>query len=122
MDIEERAHDLLEEWKIRLGLHDWAIGLVPNAEPEEVGDDRVGSTNWTEASKAAKIWILDKKYYGQRIRPYDWEKTLVHELLHLKFSLIQWDVDALQERLIHQYIDDLARAFVDAKRNGSHEV
>ena len=122
MNAEERAQNLLEEWKTRLGLQDWAIKLVPFADPDEVGDDSVGYTNWTETSKAAKRWILDEKYYGQRIRPHDWEKTLVHELLHLKMCLLATNVDPLQDRVAHMLIDDLARAFVDAKRSGSHEV
>ena len=50
--------------------------------------------------------------------PLDWEKTLVHELLHLKTCLVSSNVPDLQERVMHQMIDDLARAFVSAKRSG----
>lgn len=109
---------LLEEWGLRLGLSDWSIKLEENCEPEELSGDSVGETEFTECSKCAVIRILDPKYYGERIRPYDGEKTLVHELLHLKLSLVSWDVNDLQERYMHQIIDDLARALVDAKRQG----
>ena len=125
MDADKQImyEDLLNEWQNRLGLQDWAIKLNGCCTPEEVGyDDVVGHTDWTETSKAAKIWILDPKYYGQRIRPFDWEKTLVHELLHLKMCLLATDVPDLQERVAHILIDDLSRAFVDAKRSGSHEM
>ena len=125
MDEEtlKMQEELLSEWKNRLGLQDWAIKLVGCCAPDEIGyDDCVGHTDWTETSKAAKIWILDPKYYGQRIRPFDWEKTLVHELLHLKMCLLATDVPDLQERVAHILIDDLARAFVDAKRNRNNEV
>lgn len=80
-------------------------------------DNAAGCTEWTEAIKTARIEIIDPAYYGKRIVPFDWEKTLVHELLHLKTCLVSEDVDALQARIMHQMIDDLARAFVDAKRH-----
>ena len=62
--------------------------------------------------------MLDPQYYGDRIVPFDWEKTIVHELLHLKTCLISDQWEPLQMRYMHQMIDDLARAFVDAKRCG----
>lgn len=113
---------LLEEWQKRLGLTDWRIKLVDNCEPEDMSlRDVAGSTEWTESVKTARIEIMDPKFYGDRIVPFDYEKTLVHELLHLKFSLISLDTSELQARIVHQIIDDLARAFVDAKRSGEHE-
>ena len=82
-------------------------------------EDVAGCTEWTEANKTARIDMLDPNFYGERITPFDWEKTLVHELLHLKTSLVSDNVDALQARYMHQMIDDLARAFVDAKRHNN---
>lgn len=109
---------LLQEWKDRLGLHDWRIKLADNCCPEEMTlQDCAGCTDWSETIKTARIEIIDPKYYGERIVPFDWEKTLVHELLHLKTCLVSDMVDDLQARYMHQMIDDLARAFVDAKRS-----
>ncbi len=109
--------DLLQEWKTRLGLHDWRIKLRPNCCPEEMEHENcVGCTDWTESGKTARIDILDESYYGKRVVPFDFEKTLVHELLHLKLCLVSSNVDDFQERYMHQIIDDLARAFVDAKK------
>ena len=113
----ENAQDLLSEWQNRLGLQDWRIKLVPDCKPEEMelkGCD--GCTEWTECIKTARIEIIDPQYYGERIVPFDFEKTLVHELLHLKTCLVSDMVDELQARYMHQMIDDFARAFVDAKR------
>ena len=110
---------LLSEWKRRLGLQDWRIKLLPKCKPDEMEMENVaGCTEWSEGVKTARIEIIDPGYYGNRIVPFDWEKTLVHELLHLKLALISDQVDALQERYMHQIIDDLARAYVDAKRMG----
>ena len=113
----ENAQELLSEWQNRLGLQDWRIKLVPNCKPEKMQlDECDGCTSWAESIKAAQIEIIDPQYYGERIVPFDFEKTLVHELLHLKTCLVSEDVSDFQTRYMHQMIDDLARAFVDAKR------
>ena len=110
---------LLKEWQTRLGLQEWRIKLNDNCKPEDMFmEDVAGCTEWTESNKTARIDILDEQYYGKRITPYDYEKTLVHELLHLKTCLVSDNVPDLQARYMHQMIDDLARAFVDAKRSG----
>ena len=115
-------NDLLNEWKIRLGLHDWHIRLYPKCKPEEMSmEDVDGCTVWQEANKTARIEIMHPKYYGDRIVPFDFERILVHELLHLKLFLVSDKVEEFQGRYMHQVIDDLARAFVDAKRNGKGE-
>lgn len=117
MMATEKGEALLAEWKERLGLTEWIIKLVDNCEPEDMTlEGCAGCTDWSETVKTARIEILDPKFYGDRIVPFDYEKTLVHELLHLKTSLVSDQVDALQARYMHQMIDDLARAFVDAKR------
>lgn len=109
---------LLSEWKDRLGLSDWRIVLSDKCSPQEMELENVdGCTTWEESIKSAKIQILDEKYYGDRIVPFDFEKTLIHELLHIKTSLISDTENDLQNRVAHQIIDDLARAFVDAKRH-----
>ena len=108
---------LLREWQRRLGLHDWVIKLVYNCKSEDMTlDNCTGCTEWTEPIKTARIEILSPKEYGSRLLPYDFEKTLVHELLHLKLCLVSDNVPDLQARYMHQIIDDLARALVDAKR------
>lgn len=112
---------MLNEWQERLGLQDWAIALQYNCAPEELKLREVdGEADWVASTKSATIRILDKKYYGDRNEPYDFESTLVHELLHLKFSMLDLDGNSyeatLLENLIHQMIDDMARALVMAKR------
>lgn len=119
MDEYTREKELLAEWQKRLGLQDWRIQLIDHCRPEDMTlPDCCGCTDWREAVKTAVIQILDPDFYGERIVPFDYEKTLVHELLHIKTSLVSDQVDDLQARYMHQMIDDLARAFVDAKRTG----
>ena len=113
--------NLLNEWVTRLGLKDWHIILETNVKPEGMAlQDADGCINYTEITKAAQIQIIDPTLRKDGIRPFDLEETLVHELLHMKLCLLErgedWD-NKLQLRLLHVIIDDLARAFVDAKRS-----
>ena len=106
--------ELLEKWKRRLGLQDWTIKLCENCKPEEMMMSGVaGCTEWSEAGKTARIEIIDPAYYGDRIAPFNFEKTLVHELLHLKMSFWCQSEEDVEDRVMHQIIDDLARAFVE---------
>jgi len=116
---KKQAMKLLSEWQERLGLNDWRIKLYYKCKPDEMMlDNAAGCTEWSETVRTARIEIIDPKYYGERIVDFDFEKTLVHELLHLKTCLVSDKVNELQARYMHMMIDDLARAFVDAKRHG----
>ena len=111
---------LLNEWQERLGLQDWYIVFLTNCKLEEMAvSEADGCISYTETTKAAEIQIVDPNSRNETIRPFDFEETLVHELLHLKFCLLErgtdWD-NKLQLRLLHQIIDDIAKALVNAKR------
>ncbi len=106
--------ELLEKWRRRLGLQDWTIKLCENCKPEEMMIGEVaGCAKWSEAGKTARIEIIDPAYYGERIVQFNFEKTLIHELLHLKMSFWCQNEDNVEDRVMHQIIDDLARAFVE---------
>lgn len=112
----------LKEWQDRLGLSDWRIKLYEECSPNDMVSMNVaGETEWTESNKTAAIRIISKKDYGNRIVPFNPEKTLVHELLHLKFCLIGESGNDLQDRVVHQLVDDMARALIDAKYGGQWE-
>lgn len=111
----------LAEWQERLGLQEWRISLNDCMSQKEMTDEGVdGCTEWQEVNKCARIEIMDPDEYGDCVIPFDYERILVHELLHLKLCLISetFGEDVLQERVAHQLIDDLARALVDAKYSG----
>ena len=76
----ENAKSLLDEWKIRLGLIDWRIKLSINCEPQEMDVQNVcGCTSWQEATRTAHIYIVDEKYYGERVVPFDFEEILIRQ-------------------------------------------
>ena len=116
-----KEFNLLKEWQERLGLQDWVITLRINCNKNEMDLQEVaGETEWSLSIKSAAVKIISKEEYGERIVPYDFENILVHELLHLKFGLIDQKITSYESDVAyevrHQLIDDLARALVMAKR------
>ena len=114
---------LIAEWVNRLGLQDWRIEVSYECTPEEIQiTDAIGCTSWVESTKTAYVRILDEQYYGTRVTPYDFEEILVHELMHLKMCLLDYEEDddglRTHSRVHHMLLDDISRALVDAKRNG----
>ena len=108
---------LLEKWKRKLCLQEWRIKLLTRLRPEEMMvRNTAGCTEWSEAIKTARIEIINPACYGDRIVPFDFEKTLVHELLHLKFSFWCQNEDDVSDRVMHQMIDDLARALTEKRK------
>ena len=112
------ANELLEEWQERLGLQDWVIILRFNLKEEDM-ENCAGVTRWNHINKIAEIHILREEDFKQPV-PYDYEKILVHELLHVKFAYLQEEPNNYEQQVFdeaqHQLIDDLARALVMAKR------
>lgn len=112
------ANELLDEWQERLGLQDWAIILRFNLLEEDMNNN-AGETIWNNVNKVAEIHIIREEDFNSLI-PYDYERILVHELLHIKFGFLQTEPEKYEDIVFdeaqHQLIDDLARALVMAKR------
>lgn len=88
---------LLNDWVERLGLQEWRIRLQDCCKPEDMFiANSAGCTEWTESTRCARIQIIDPDEYGERIVPFDYEKTLVHELLHLKTCFVSDSDNDLQ--------------------------
>lgn len=112
---------LLKEWQARLGLQDWVIRLNYNCVFGDMKNEEVqGETEFDTSIKCATIRIMNPKEIEDRLLRPDFEYTLIHELLHLKFGLIDGQVETYDSYVAyevrHQLIDDLARALVMAKR------
>lgn len=109
--------NLLKEWQDRLCLNDWVIKIIDNCPTCDFSlRDCAGECAWNEVGRSAIIKLVSSEEYGDRIVPYDKEKTLVHELLHIKFCFIDESENALQNRLLHRLVDEMAVALVKAKR------
>lgn len=112
---------LLNEWTERLGLQDWAIVLHTDCSPSEMSlQGALGCTSWQEATKTAVIQIVNPNKVDGLTRPYNFEQILIHELLHLKTSLLSSgeEPETTSDRVLHQFVDDIARAMIDIKQKG----
>jgi len=102
-----------------LGLQDWQIRVVDGLRPDQMSaPDADGFVDYETSTRTARIEILDPQYYGDRVRPYDYELILVHELLHCKFGLLDDSGNDTHDRVLHQLVDDMARTLVSAWRDG----
>lgn len=113
---EQKAKALLRKWVSILGLESWDIVFRWKLRANDMAiPDSLGCAQFTFESRQAIIQMLDPVDFDNPDFAYDYEKTLVHELLHLKFAKIDDSGDALRDKITHQLIDDLARAFVKCK-------
>ena len=113
---------LLKYWQKILGLQDWIIDLRDNSIPSDfLEQGRAGEVEWQEVNKTAVIRILKSECYGKRIIPFNFEKTLIHELLHIKFYIFSESENELQIRLLHQLIEDFAKMLYKLRNQGEHK-
>lgn len=115
MQIEK----IKDEWIRRLGLTDWNIIIKNKCKPGDFVEQNCdGEVRYIESTKKAIIRILDGRYWEpSEFCSFDPEQILVHELLHIKFHLLDDSSNPIQDRIVHQLVDDMARALVDAKRS-----
>lgn len=109
--------ELLEQWVHILGLEKWHIFPNLNATPEEFSDSgelRAGEAQYDVVNRTANILILKQEAWA-RPEEYNFERTLVHELLHLVFAPFYPNTGDCLEIVIHMTLEDLAGAFVEAK-------
>lgn len=112
---EKELTDIVSYWKDELGLQDWKI-IISICRASEMQLNGVeGENEYCHQLKTSVIRILNEVDYGDRITKQDQEKTIVHELLHCVFSIIDTE-DVIRDRVQHQIIETLALALVSAKR------
>ena len=113
----------LRKWQQRLGLMDWHITLHRNVPKENMAtDDSLACCTYQEVLKNARIQVksvtdANNDGHGVYGRKPDELQSVLHELLELKFCLIRKDDDSTDDRIMHQIIDDIARALAEAERS-----
>lgn len=114
---DKELNDCLKEWQERLFLGDWIIKAClvdANELPENAGYN-----NWIFEKQTSFIQIArltdDTK---ARMTKVFQEVTLVHELLHLKFGLVE-NVDSYEGKFVeiheHQLVEQMAKSLIMAK-------
>lgn len=102
-------------WIKLLHLEDWDI-VCKTKRRTELDLDGQGEVKYNFVGKQALISILDEVDWDNEYFKQDVEKTLVHELLHLKFDEIP--VKKGFENKQHQLLNDMAVCLVNARRMG----
>jgi len=108
--------ELCEEWKQVLGLENWQV-VIKICRDDDINSS--GRCDWVLTTRQVSIKILDNIDWHKIVKgfPQDMEKTLVHELLHCVFAMIDNKEDgSYEEVLLHNNIDLLANALVGLKR------
>ena len=114
---EKEANIHFEKWTNRLHLEDWDIRFKWSVRADKLPENVCGNTSYVFERKMATIEMVNEVDYINELFPYDYEQTLVHELLHLKFAAIDDSENALQNKLVHQLVDDVSKWLVNASRN-----
>ena len=114
-----QAKRYLREWQRRLFLEDWTIDLRL-VKPKEI-DGFTGRSYLVFALQSVVIKIAKpNKDNESRIVKFCAEETLIHELLHCKYNILEKDntyestyLDSRQ----HQLLEQMAKSLIMAKYN-----
>jgi hypothetical protein len=118
---ERFAAGRLQVWQQRLKLDEWKFSLV-FSRPADLRPNTVGNIRWDNSAKSAVIRILDAADYQSECHEalIDMEFTIVHELLHLKFSLLpRCDAIRMDEE---SAVNDIARVLLALDRPSTDRV
>lgn len=117
----KKSEKLLKKWKKKLGLQNWKILLQINQTAERM-DENQGYIEVDVTHSVALIRIIDKKQYpSDCIGSFDFEKTLVHELLHIKFELFTPKNKKTKYRILHQSLEDMAALLTGYENKSIHK-
>ena len=120
--INLRADRLFAKWIGRLKLTDWEIRWKI-VHGDQLPSDRSGSCDSSLMKKIASLKILhpDDADPGW-LDPYDFEVTIVHELLHLHLApwALLFEEGDQANLLLEQTVHLLSSTFVAADRHNEH--
>jgi hypothetical protein len=103
--------NILKTWIILLGLSEWDISWHIASEKSDISEDSLAEVQVESSVKWAHIVIAPLSKFEAEV-DRSLQQVLVHELLHIKFALIQPDdLDTTEYRVQHQLIDELATTF-----------
>lgn len=116
---EDQLQGLCREWQSTLRLQDWDVKVKVVRRSAFGNQDAQGECRWVVPKKAALIFILDPVDYPSDIEwPYDMERTLVHELMHLHGAPFDtFDYGSMQDTALEQMVECSADALVRLKRS-----
>lgn len=117
---EKILKKLTDYWIGILGLQEWEI-VSRIKRKTDMLLDCVGDVSYQFIHKKAIVSVIDPMDWNNNLFKQDMEETLVHELLHLKFSIMD-DTEEESDNhigvLSHQLLCDMARSFMKLKEPG----
>lgn len=114
---DKELNERQKYWQHVLGLDNWIIKSSICEEDEMTLSDSSGECQYNYTIKCATIRMINPRCLTiKRIAKYCAELTLVHELLHCKFSIIENNSD-FEQKIQHGLIEDIAKALIFAKYN-----
>lgn len=118
---EETAKKLFEKWVKILRLEEWDIHFKWGCDPMRMAvRDSAGCTSYNDVCRQAVIEIADLRLYQSDMDfDIDYEQIIVHELMHLKMSILDTGESEIQNKSVHILVDSLARALINASRGGN---
>ena len=105
---------LVAKWQPILRLQDWDITAIYERH-FAMDDGKQGGVKWLRRLKQARIRVLDPSDYGVQWQPQDVEATVVHEMLHVHFALVD-DYVSLSLDLFEQSIEAISLALIRLDR------
>lgn len=119
-ESEAQAQKCLKEWQRRLFLQDWIIKLNINVPRHEM-EGKTGLVDLQLENKAAVIFIVRQDDdIKDRIAKTCAEKTLIHELLHCKYNVLECGGSyegAFLNAHQHMLLEQMAKSLLMAKYN-----
>jgi hypothetical protein len=118
---QDQLEQACREWARRLRLQDWRVTVRWQDWVSMSILGRSGEVQWNLQAKSAVVYILPP---GQRcdgnpeMAEGDWERTLVHELLHLHLAAWSAPDGSLEDAAQEQAINAIAEALVNLAREG----
>lgn len=115
---QEQLEEKLLYWQENLRLRDWIIKVTIKRQREMSQSNRLGEVEFNIYTKTAMISVLDPIDYDDWGKQ-DMENTLVHELLHLHFSEINYHFGGQEDVysvLEEQAIESIAHGLIKTER------
>ena len=125
---QEQLDADLAKWQRILRLEDWHVWARLVYASEQTVEGSKGEVHIWEQKQEAAILILEKGALISQANPLlrneprisDQEKTLVHELIHIRFWPFEpKDPDSLEYALWEQAVETLAWSLVSLERSGN---
>lgn len=111
----------LTRWQKLLRLQDWDIIIRPVHRKDLNNSSAMAECDYKYGIREAVIRVAFPGENNEDEHPYDLEQTIVHELLHIHFGLVNegsqgLNVNDTQKWLFERAIDSLAKSFVEVDR------